>query len=288
MFLTNAASSLLDVLRAEDKATISGRAIGEITFDVVKSESHTSTLQITSNPIEDGSIIADHAVLEPKEISVVGVVVDYDPKKVEGGKGKNGGIVREVIDFLEKIPPLAPILNKSKGTILKIEEVLSTFSALFSNNVRPIAPWLPDYTVSSIIDCFPPMKKQEEPQNRVAQAYADLLSVQKSGELITVNTGLHQYKNMMITSISLPQDMDGSGEFTVSLKEIFIVYTEIIDGLVVQKKPSQPSGKKRSKKAEKQGGSKKTCGETIPKPVDNRTELRKLMDWLGVGRRRKK
>lgn len=37
-------------------------------------------LAITENPIEDGSVIADHAVLEPKEITIMGVVVDYDPK----------------------------------------------------------------------------------------------------------------------------------------------------------------------------------------------------------------
>ncbi|RLC88272.1 MAG: hypothetical protein DRJ03_03225 [Chloroflexi bacterium] len=51
--------------------------IGGVTFDGILSTGHENTLRITTNPIEFGADVADHAVIEPRRITVVGIVSDH-------------------------------------------------------------------------------------------------------------------------------------------------------------------------------------------------------------------
>ena len=45
-------------------------AIGPVTLAVFLDEQHTSNMQITQHPVEDGSTIQDHAVIKPKELKI--------------------------------------------------------------------------------------------------------------------------------------------------------------------------------------------------------------------------
>ena len=45
-------------------------AIGPVRLDCTVSEKHTSTIEITENPIETGAKINDHAYIEPKRVSL--------------------------------------------------------------------------------------------------------------------------------------------------------------------------------------------------------------------------
>ncbi|MCO6548372.1 MAG: hypothetical protein J6583_11435, partial [Gilliamella sp.] len=47
-------------------------------LDINTIEQHASKLRVTENPIENGANIADHAVLDPKEVTVYGLVVGYE------------------------------------------------------------------------------------------------------------------------------------------------------------------------------------------------------------------
>ena len=51
---------------------------GTFSLDINTVEQHTSKLRVTENPIENGANIADHAVLDPKEVTVNGIVVSYE------------------------------------------------------------------------------------------------------------------------------------------------------------------------------------------------------------------
>ena len=51
---------------------------GTFSLDINTVEQHTSKLRVTENPIENGANIADHAVLDPKEVTVNGLVVSYE------------------------------------------------------------------------------------------------------------------------------------------------------------------------------------------------------------------
>ncbi len=54
----------------------SNKQIGDITLDAVISETTSSTVRITKNPVELGADINDHAIIEPKEYTLEGVVTD--------------------------------------------------------------------------------------------------------------------------------------------------------------------------------------------------------------------
>jgi hypothetical protein len=46
------------------------RAIGPVPLDVVLSEDHTTEIEITSNPIETGAEVNDHAYIMPKRVTL--------------------------------------------------------------------------------------------------------------------------------------------------------------------------------------------------------------------------
>ena len=52
------------------------KAIGDIQLDAVISESHTNEVSLTSNPVELGAEITDHAVVQPKQLNIVAQVSD--------------------------------------------------------------------------------------------------------------------------------------------------------------------------------------------------------------------
>jgi len=52
------------------------KAIGGIQLDAVISESHTNEVSLTSNPVELGAEITDHAVVQPKRLNIVAQVSD--------------------------------------------------------------------------------------------------------------------------------------------------------------------------------------------------------------------
>lgn len=66
------------ILNKSNKKGLISSSSGSFDFDIVTVESHTSTLKIVENPIETGSNISDHAVLEPKEVSITGIMVGYN------------------------------------------------------------------------------------------------------------------------------------------------------------------------------------------------------------------
>lgn len=53
--------------------------IGTLTLDVLISESHSRSATITENPVEDGTVISDHIILEPQRVSINGFVSNAHP-----------------------------------------------------------------------------------------------------------------------------------------------------------------------------------------------------------------
>jgi hypothetical protein len=52
------------------------RSIAGISLDGIISEDHTNQVRLTKNPVELGADVADHAVIEPKKLSIVAEVSD--------------------------------------------------------------------------------------------------------------------------------------------------------------------------------------------------------------------
>ena len=102
---------------------------------------------------------------------------------------------------------------------------------------------------------------------RSRRAYELLTELQKKAEPFDLQTGLKLYENMVCTSIRTSQDKDSSGAllFTAELREVIIVYTQ-----VVTYPPRKPGATKR------QAGPKKDKGEQQGKEVTNPAEKKSL------------
>lgn len=238
-------------------AQVSNRSIGTITFDVVTTEDHQSDLSITENPIESGAAIADHAVIQPKQVTINGVMVDHDHSTF-GLDFPFIGNIRGGIDFLNSFPLPVKVITQTSQTIARAGRAISQVAGAYSqaksilNQARAIAPFLPDFGLGGLLD-------SSAGDSRVQKCYADLVACQKSGETIDIQTGINLYKNMLIQSVAVNQSQDGSATFTITAREIFIVETK-----TAQSK-SSASGKSKSGRAAAQSATKSQQGSTQPK-----------------------
>ena len=238
-------------------AQVSNRSIGTITFDVVTTEDHQSDLSITENPIESGAAIADHAVIQPKQVTINGVMVDHDHSTF-GLDLPFIGNIRGGIDFLNNFPLPVKVITQTSQAIARAGRVISQVAGAYSqaksilNQARSIAPFLPDFGLGGLLD-------SSAGDGRVQKCYADLVACQKSGETIDIQTGINLYKNMLIQSVAVNQSQDGSATFTITAREIFIVETK-----TAQSK-SSASGKSKSGRAAAQSATKSQQGSTQPK-----------------------
>lgn len=238
-------------------AQVSNRSIGTITFDVVTTEDHQSDLSITENPIESGAAIADHAVIQPKQVTINGVMVDHDHSTF-GLDLPFIGNIRGGIDFLNSFPLPVKVITQTSQSIARAGRAISQVAGAYSqaksilNQARAIAPFLPDFGLGGLLD-------SSAGDSRVQKCYADLIACQKSGETIDIQTGINLYKNMLIQSVAVNQSQDGSATFTITAREIFIVETK-----TAQSK-SSASGKSKSGRAAAQSATKSQQGSTQPK-----------------------
>jgi hypothetical protein len=188
-------------------------------LDINTVEQHTSKLRVTENPIENGANIADHAVLDPKEVTVYGLVVSYEPKanSIERMTGYN---------FEEYPAPMkiSPITEQAEKMIQRYYASLNETKEKVKNQV--VADFLPDYQ-SPLLNY--------SSSDRITDAHEKLLAIQRSGEPVTLQTNTRQYKNMILTSVGLTQKQNTSGEFVLTFREIFIVETEVKNGFKMSK-----------------------------------------------------
>lgn len=244
-----------------DRASVVSRAVGTFHFDAVTGEGHESSLRITENPIESGAAVADHAILEPKEITITGVLVGYEPPSF-------------VSDFIGS--PLAavkdlPLSLDIKAVTAQAESMVNRYigvaKGVIDNAPRVLAPFLPEY--------LKPDKDTAATLDRVGRGFEQLLALQKSGEPTDVHTGLRLYKNMMLKNISVTQMYDGSAEFSLTLREIFIVESQTAQGIHPDVKKSAPTTTQMGKTQPKNISGSGSSGE------DKQSMIHKLAGWLG-------
>ena len=206
---------------------------GTFSLDINTVEQHTSKLRVTENPIENGANIADHAVLDPKEVTVNGLVVGYEV---------NTPSIDSVLgyDFPEYPLPMEVrvITEQAEKKLRQYYESRNQTIEKTVNNV--IADFLPDYQ-SPVLNNLS--------SDRISDAYEKLLAIQRSGEPVTLQTNSRQYKNMVITSVGLTQKQNTVGEFIITFREIFIVETQIANGFKMQKPKVRNLGKTQPQEA---------------------------------------
>ncbi|WP_169753522.1 phage baseplate protein [Campylobacter mucosalis] len=228
------------------------RRIGKITLDVTEQEAHKSVLRLTKNPVESGANVSDHAILEPKQITIKGKIVAYEPPEITKFD-EVMDLVRPNLAYIKPAFRLTQKALKLKAQVEHTQAVINKYSkVLFDTEFdvlgeagRVIAPFLPDFV------------KQKDDNtktgDRLSEALNSLYQAQRSADTLEVQTGLRLYKNMKITSIEATTEQDLYADVTLNLEEIFIVETKMQGGLNVANKgkardfgKTQPSAKKSS------------------------------------------
>lgn len=219
------------------------RKIGTFKLDATEQEDNKSTLRTTKNPVESGANVADHAVLEPKQITIKGKIVAYDPPLLTRG-GEILQLVRFNLPYIKTAHRFTQKAYKLYADAKHIKNEAMRYAKIFGidKKAREIAPFLTDGNKN---------KDNSAAKNRLQSLYEKLLEVQKSGEFLIVTTGLKTYRNMLITSIEVTTESDLYADVTLTLEEVFIVETKTAKGLNVGKRgvnlgKTEPKQKKTS------------------------------------------
>lgn len=241
--------------------SVTHRRIGTVTLDATLAEQHQSILRISENPIESGALIADHAALEPKQVTITGIITDYQPPLLPQ-PGATGAFLRKSPDFLNQLPLPTEVKSVTLQAATRMQRELGSTQhythtmAAALQQTRPLAPWLPTW---SGID-------STASNERVQQVYEALLNLQKSGEPIEIMTGAKLYSNMLLQAIGLNQMQDGMAEFTLTCREIMIVTTQSVAGV-----------KQASGRARKQAATKTQKGKVQLQPAESNKSLLKQL-----------
>ena len=228
-----------------------GEVLETFVFDTVISHSEQSDLSVTSNPVEDGSRVADHAILEPRTVMFTGVLVDYDAvdatsfnvggfqvpvemQTIKDGFGALGKIREGNFDFMDI--SAKDLLRDPRLNIYKDQAV---------NTIRNIAPWLTTgidsaigvysetggFVGSAAGDVFGDALKalgQNSASIRIKNKYQQLLAMQRSGAVLRITTNLSTISPMLITSISPNTRKTTCVEVSISAQEFQIVSSQVI------------------------------------------------------------
>lgn len=214
--------SILDN-NSSNTASLLTNSKGSFDFDLVTVEQHSSKLRKTENPVESGAKISDHAVLEPKEITINGVMVGYNPPV---------STITSTLSKYSVVDYILPIEVKTMSAQAEqlANKVAAAYETITSQFDEIAADFLTDGSLSF----------GGGSSDRVASAYEKLLTLQRSGEVVSLLTTSKLYKNMLITSIQMNQMNNMSAEFSIVLSEVFIVETKTATGLKQNLGRTQP------------------------------------------------
>ena len=215
---------------------------GTFSLDINTVEQHTSKLRVTENPIENGANIADHAVLDPKEVTVNGIVVSYETKQ--------NSITASIDKLLGVGDSEYPLPMKIRTITEQAEKKLRQY---YESHYQTV-----EKTVNNVIADFIPEFQTPSFNNlssdRISDAHEKLLAIQRSSEPVTLQTNSRQYKNMVITSVGLTQKQNTVGEFIITFHEVFIVETQIANGFKMQKPKVRNLGRTQPQEVKQESG----------------------------------
>jgi hypothetical protein len=225
--------------------------IGTIMLDAVVSESHTSDIDITDNPVESGATMTDHAVVRPKGVSIEGVIVDYEPQRVLKKKGI-GDIrtIRDGLDFAKDVLFGDGFSSMTAQAKVYVNQTMKSYA-------KPT-----DFMAKGmdVLGIRAPGKSDEtDTGSRLQKIYLELIALQESRSLVDIQTGVKLYRNMLLPSISATEDQRGSLTVSITAREVQVTEIRKIDGVAVPGIGKQKAGRPAS-----QSASKHQIGKTNP------------------------
>lgn len=183
-----------------------GRGINGWVFDIPTGESLTSKVNISKHYTENGSVINDHAVNEPDEITLTGLVGELVYRKPQGIEGA----LTEAASRLSTVNAyLGPL---TQGATQKAAQI-ATQAAYVANQAKAIAK-----RAGNVVDFF---RGEDATLTLQQKAYFELMALQKTHQLVWVLTPWNIHYNMLIAQVAARQDETTNDytDFSVTLQE---------------------------------------------------------------------
>ncbi|MDK9607115.1 phage baseplate protein [Lelliottia wanjuensis] len=232
---------------------------GTFILDAVVSESHSSPLRVTDNPIESGSVITDNAVLTPRPFEVSGVMVDYNPDETPLNRFMDSIHLRTP-NFINEVAIPAQLKSITSQTIARVNRSIDMVGSAVSQLAggQSGLSWL----AKKFPNLLPPgVADMTVSDTRISDLYAALRSVQLQAQPVVIVTETTYYQNALILDVKVRVNIEGSAVFSISCKEVFIVDTKKAGGVKV---PSDAAMGKTSGRTAAQTAKDENKGEVTP------------------------
>lgn len=171
--------------------------IGQMELDASMSESHELSAEVTKTAIEDGSDVGDNVKLNPRKLTIEGVV----SKSPLGAGALIGALGSSVAGVVQA---------QSAGVASKIATIgIASIGGLVAGNIGP-----------------------DGPTSREPSAVWDYINeIWEFRDTITVITKLKTYDDMIITGVTAPRSIATTNlmRFNMTLEQVTIVSSETVD-----------------------------------------------------------
>lgn len=263
-----------DRLFGDGTTTLRFRNCGGVVLDAVTDESHESEMAIADNTLETGTKASDHAALEPKVITVTGTVIGYEGSSAQEDFISEITGMRDLafLDGLGLPSVMSTVIESTRDMVVNRLATFVDWGALDAAISSALTPWLPDFSIAEQL--------KTSDNLRIEEIYRNFLDFQKNVIYCDVDTGIFKYTNMLLQSIRVRQQKDGSAEFTLRFREVIEVPI-VVTNAVAAKSTGRPgnNGTTKSGRADSQGD------DTKNKNINNATSVsdKKANDNRGVG-----
>lgn len=183
-----------------------GKGISGWVFDIPTGESLTSKVSISKHYMENNSVINDHAINEPDEITLTGLIGELVYRKPQGIEGTLNALTSRLGVVNAYLGPF------TQGATQKAALIASQ-AAYVANQAKAIAK-----RAGNVVDFF---KGEEATLTLQQKAYFELMALQKTHQLVWVLTPWNIHYNMLISMVSARQDETTNDytDFSVTIQE---------------------------------------------------------------------
>jgi hypothetical protein len=226
------------------------RVFGGFIAEVTVREQHVDDLTITTHPVERGAPITDHAFRMPALLTIeagwsaAGAYEQANPLTADTKPRSN---FQKLTDAYNQILPVVAAVGgpNAVGTLSTAYNTIALGNALTSQSSTQnlndlygqIAPVIDQFSpeasqaLAGIVATIAATQDQqtgiEDGAKPLRDLYDKLIQLQRSAELISVQTGKRAYDNMLIRSIRTQTDQSSENilMITAQLQEVLLVDT---------------------------------------------------------------
>ena len=175
-------------------------------FDIPMGESISSKVSISKHYMENGSVVNDHAINEPDEITLSGLVGELVYRRPQGVEGA-------LNDATSRLSAVNAYLGPMTQGATQKAALIASQAAYIANQAAAIAK-----RAKGVVDFFTGKDASLTLQQK---AYLEITALQKTHQLVTVVTPWTVHYNMLIAQVTPSQDESSNdfSTFSVILQE---------------------------------------------------------------------